>query len=96
MRAVSAFVKSNIVFLGLALSQRPAMVACDEMHAKDRMLDINLGIKKDIVYIVYIDEAEAIAGIKRGLADVEAARVTLLEEFEKDFRKKHGTPRRSR
>jgi predicted transcriptional regulator len=45
--------------------------------------------------IVYIDEAEAIAGIKRGLADVEAARVTPLEEFEKDFRKKHGIPRRS-
>src|ERR1039457_283379 len=44
----------------------------------------------------YIDEMEALEGIKRGLADVEAGRVTPLEKFEKDFRKKHGIPRRSR
>lgn len=44
----------------------------------------------------YIDEMEAREGIKRGLADVEAGRVTPLEKFEKDFRKKHGIPRGSR
>lgn len=44
----------------------------------------------------YIDEMEALEGIKRGLADVEAGTVTPLEKFEKDFRKKHGIPRRSR
>jgi PHD/YefM family antitoxin component YafN of YafNO toxin-antitoxin module len=44
----------------------------------------------------YIDEMEALEGIKRGLADVEAGRVTPVEKFEKDFRKKHGIPRRSR
>jgi len=44
----------------------------------------------------YIDEMEALEGIKRGLADVDAGRVTPLEKFEKDFRKKHGIPRRSR
>jgi prevent-host-death family protein len=43
-----------------------------------------------------LDELEAIEGIKRGLADVEAGRVTTLEEFEKQFRKKHGLSRRSR
>jgi len=44
----------------------------------------------------YIDMMEALEGIKRGLADVAAGRVTPLEKFEKDFRKKHGIPRRSR
>jgi len=44
----------------------------------------------------YIDQMEALEGLKRGLADVEAGRVTPLEKFEKDFRKKHGIPRRSR
>ena len=57
------------------------------------MLDVSLDINKDIGYI---DEAEALEGIKRGLADVDAGRVTPLEKFEKDFRKKHGIPRRSR
>ena len=43
-----------------------------------------------------IDELEALEGIKRGLADVEAGRVTPLEGFEKEFRKKHALSRRSR
>ena len=33
-----------------------------------------------------IDEMEALEGIKRGLADVDAGRVTPLKKFEKDFR----------
>jgi prevent-host-death family protein len=44
----------------------------------------------------YIDDMEALEGIKRGLADVEAGKVTPVEKFEKDFRKRHGIPRRSR
>src|ERR1017187_2237801 len=44
----------------------------------------------------YIDEMEALEGTKRGLADVEAGRGTPIEKFEKDFRKRHGIPRRSR
>jgi len=44
----------------------------------------------------YIDDMEALEGIKRGLADVKAGRVTPIEKFEKDFRKRHGIPRRSR
>ena len=43
-----------------------------------------------------VDELEAIEGIRRGLADVEAGRVTPLREFEKQFRTKHGIPRRAR
>jgi hypothetical protein len=43
-----------------------------------------------------LDELEGIAGIKRGLADVEDGRVTMLEKFEKEFRRKHALPRRSR
>jgi len=44
----------------------------------------------------YIDEMEALEGIKRGLADLEAGRVTPVEKFEKDSRKRHGIPRSSR
>ncbi len=43
-----------------------------------------------------VDEMEALEGIKRGLADVEAGRVTPLKKFEKDFRTKRGLPSRSR
>jgi PHD/YefM family antitoxin component YafN of YafNO toxin-antitoxin module len=42
-----------------------------------------------------VDEMEALEGIQRGLADVEAGRVAL-KEFEKEFRKKRGLPSRSR
>jgi prevent-host-death family protein len=43
-----------------------------------------------------VDEMDALDGIRRGLADVEAGRVTPLKEFEKDFRKKRGLSSRSR
>ncbi len=37
-----------------------------------------------------IDELESLAGIKRGLSDVEAGRVTPLKRFEREFREKRG------
>ena len=43
-----------------------------------------------------VDELEALEGIKRGLGDVEAGRVTPLRRFEREFRKKRGLPGRSR
>lgn len=43
-----------------------------------------------------LDELQTLEGIKRGLTDVEAGRVTSAENFEKEFRKKHGLSRRSR
>ncbi|MBI5086804.1 MAG: type II toxin-antitoxin system Phd/YefM family antitoxin [Acidobacteria bacterium] len=43
-----------------------------------------------------VDTAEALEGIKRGRADVEAGRVTPLREFEREFRKKRGLPSRPR
>lgn len=60
---------------------------------KGRTPDINLGMNEDLACI---DEAEALEGIRRGLADVEAGRVRPLEEFENSFRKKHAIRRRSR
>ncbi len=42
-----------------------------------------------------VDELEALEGIKRGLPDVEAGRVTSLKQFEKDFRAQRGLPCRS-
>ena len=44
----------------------------------------------------YLDQMESLEGVKRGVADVEAGRVTPLEKFEKNFRKRHAIPRRSR
>jgi predicted transcriptional regulator len=37
-----------------------------------------------------VDELETFEGIKRGLAEVEAGRVTPLRKFETDFRAKHS------
>jgi PHD/YefM family antitoxin component YafN of YafNO toxin-antitoxin module len=39
-----------------------------------------------------VDELEALEGIKRGHADVEAGRVTPLRQFESEFRDKRGLP----
>jgi hypothetical protein len=44
----------------------------------------------------HMDELEALEGIKRGLADVDASRATPLREFEQEFRKKRGIPSRPR
>lgn len=43
-----------------------------------------------------VDELEALESMKRGLADVEAGRVTPLRQFEREFRKERGLPGRSR
>lgn len=43
-----------------------------------------------------VDELEALAGIRRGLADVEAGRTTPLRKFDKEFRKKHALSGRPR
>lgn len=39
-------------------------------------------------------QLEAIEGIQRGLADVDAGRVTPLRQFEQEFRAKRGLPNR--
>jgi prevent-host-death family protein len=44
----------------------------------------------------YVEEMEAMVGIKRGLAAVQAGQVTSLKDFEKEFRTKHGISRRGR
>jgi len=43
-----------------------------------------------------MDQLEALEGIKRGLADVQAGRVTTLRNFEKEFRAKRGLHSRPR
>ena len=43
-----------------------------------------------------VDELEALEGIKRGRADVEAGRVISLRQFEKEFRTKRALPNRFR
>jgi prevent-host-death family protein len=43
-----------------------------------------------------VDTLDALEGIRRGLADVEAGRVTPLREFEAEFRRGHGLSSRPR
>ena len=47
------------------------------------------------VLLERLDELEALEGIRRGLADVQAGRVTPLRQFEKEFREMRGLPGRS-
>ncbi len=42
-----------------------------------------------------VDELEALDGIQQGLADVQAGRITPLNQFESEFRAKRGLPSRS-
>ena len=41
------------------------------------------------------ERAETLRAIQQGLADVEAGRTRLLEEFDREFRQKHDLPPRS-
>ena len=43
-----------------------------------------------------VEELEAVEGIRRGRADVEAGRITSLEQFESEFRERHGLAGRPR
>ena len=43
-----------------------------------------------------VDQLEALEGIKRGVADVTAGRVTPMREFDREFQTKRGLPSRSR
>ena len=43
-----------------------------------------------------VGELEAMEGIQRGVADLQAGRVTPLREFESEFRAKRGLPSRAR
>ena len=41
-----------------------------------------------------VDDLESLAGIRLGLADIEAGRVTPLKQFESEFRRTRGLPSR--
>src|SRR5262245_60378681 len=75
----------------------------DRMRDSGHPVDLTINGKAELVVqdaasyqklLDRLDEREALAGIKRGLADVKARRVTPLKEFEKEFRKKHGVSSR--
>ena len=44
----------------------------------------------------HMDELETLEGVKRGLADVEAGRVTPVTKFDREFRAKRGLRSRPR
>lgn len=77
----------------------------DQMRGSGRPVVLTVNGKAELVVqdalsyqklLDRVDELEALEGIQRGLADVEAGRVTPLRQFEKEFREKRGLPGRSR
>ena len=38
------------------------------------------------------EQRETIAGIRRGVADIEAGRYESLEDYEREFRRRHNLP----
>lgn len=76
-----------------------------QMRERGRPIVLTINGKAEIVVqdaasyqklLDQLDELQALEGMKRGLADVKAGRVTSVEDFEKTFRKQHGIPRRAR
>ena len=85
--------------------KRNTALFLDQMRESGRPLVLTINGKAELVVqdaaayqkvLDHTDELEALEGIKRGLADVKGGRVTPLEKFEREFRKKHGLSRRSR
>ena len=77
----------------------------DQMRESGRPVVLTINGKAEIVVqdaasyqrlLDHMEEIETLAGMKRGLGDVKAGRVTSLEKFEKEFRRKHGLQRRAR
>ena len=77
----------------------------DQMRGSGRPVVLTINGKAEMVVqdalsyqrlLNRLDELEALEGIQRGLADVEAGRVTPLGQFEKEFRQKRGLPNRAR
>jgi PHD/YefM family antitoxin component YafN of YafNO toxin-antitoxin module len=71
----------------------------DQMRGSGHPLVLTINGKAELVvqhasaYQALLDRMErleALEGIKRGLADVDAGRITPLKDFEKSFRAKHG------
>jgi prevent-host-death family protein len=71
----------------------------DQMRESGRPLVLTINGKAEVVVqdaasyqrlLDQIEEMEAVAGIKRGLADARAGRVTSVQRFGKEFRRKHG------
>ena len=44
---------------------------------------------------ILAERRETIAGVRRGLADVEAGRVQPLDDYEREFRRRHRLPEAS-
>jgi prevent-host-death family protein len=77
----------------------------DQMRESGRPLVLTINGRAEVVVqdaasyqrlLNRMEEMEALEGLKRGLADAKAGRVTPVEKFEKEFRRKHGIPRRAR
>lgn len=92
IRSLSDFKRNTSEFVShLRETGHPVVLT---INGKAELVVLNASSYQNLVD--QLEELQAIEGIKRGLADVEAGRVTPLASFEKEFRKKHGLSRRSR
>jgi|SRR6185436_2054347 len=92
IHSLSNFKRSTAEFLGqMRESGRPVVLT---VNGKAELVVQDAASYQKL--LDHVDELEALAGVKRGLADIAAGRVTPLEDFEKQFRRKHGLSRRSR
>jgi hypothetical protein len=87
---------------GVSLEIDPKLLA--QLKEKGIPLVLSVDGKAEVVlqdmasYQRLLDETDmrhSLVGISRGLADVEAGRTKPLEEFEREFRARHGIPRHS-
>jgi putative addiction module CopG family antidote len=60
--------------------------------SEDDLLRDALQALEERRHAVLDEDAEVIAGIERGLADMNAGRSRPLDEFDAQFRKTHGIP----
>jgi predicted transcriptional regulator len=52
--------------------------------------DAAMGMSPEQALAQWRERQETVAAIQEGLADVDAGRTKSLEEFDADFRKRHG------
>ena len=91
IHSLSSFKRNTTEFLGQMRGSGHPMVLTINGKAEIVVQDASSYQK----LLNRLDELEALEGIKRGIADAEAGRITPLNEFDSAFRAKRGLPSRT-
>ncbi len=91
IHSLSSFKRNTTEFLGQMRGSGHPMVLTINGKAEIVVQDASSYQK----LLNRLDELEALEGIKRGIADAEAGRITPLKEFDSAFRAKRGLPSRT-